>query len=328
MKKRLASSFLIQVFTICCSIFFLFCNYSAAESPKSLSAFGISTTDSSGFFYNSVAPDKGRIRLLNYSLAGGFALSMTWLYTQWYKDYPASSFHFFNDNGEWEQMDKFGHFWNAYNISKPIARCYRWAGVDEKKSVYIGSGVSLLFLTTIEIFDGFSEQWGFSGGDFFMNVGGAFFFSGQELLWKEQKMVLKYSFHETEYSQYNPDLLGETLPEKNLKDYNGMTYWFTVNPRSIFKNSGLPRWFSLALGYGAEGMTGGHENPTEVDGEPIPEFERYRQFYISIDFDLARIKTKSRILSSIFKLVNIIHLPAPAIELSPGRKPVYWALYF
>src|ERR1700757_2226381 len=32
----------------------------------------------------------------------------------WYKDYPRTSFHFFNDNGEWLQMDKCGHATTAY----------------------------------------------------------------------------------------------------------------------------------------------------------------------------------------------------------------------
>jgi hypothetical protein len=72
-------------------------------------------------------------------------------------------------------------------------------------------------------------------------------------------------------------------------------------------------------------MTGGMSNPELPDGTT---FERYRQFYFSIDFDLSRIKTRSRVLNSIFKSINFIHLPAPAIEWSAGRKPVYHLLYF
>ncbi|MBP9795300.1 MAG: hypothetical protein KBD42_04640, partial [Chitinophagales bacterium] len=32
----------------------------------------------------------------------------------WYKDYPHSKFHLFDDEGEWLQHDKFGHFYTAY----------------------------------------------------------------------------------------------------------------------------------------------------------------------------------------------------------------------
>jgi len=94
------------------------------------------------------------------------------------------------------------------------------------------------------------------------------------------------------------------------------------------KSSAFPKWLSLGLGYGAEGMTGGYSNPSEVDGKPIPVFDRYRQYYLAIDFDLARIETRSRFLSGLFKLINIIHLPSPAIEFNEGHQTKFRALYF
>ena len=113
--------------------------------------------DTLKFLQKSSIPNAKRIKTLNYSIAGMYGLSMTWLYSQWYDNYPRSAFHFFNDNSEWQQMDKFGHFWTAYNISKPLMHCYRWGGYDEKKSTLYGAGISFLFLTTIEVFDGFSD---------------------------------------------------------------------------------------------------------------------------------------------------------------------------
>ena len=284
--------------------------------------------DSLKFLEPSSVENKSRTHLLNYSVAGMYGLSMTWLYTQWYRDYPGSSFHFFDDNREWELMDKYGHLWDAYNISKPLMKCYSWSGYDEKKATLFGTGITFLFLTTVETFDGFSEQWGFSGGDMLANAGGLALFAGQQLTWHEQRIVLKYSFNQTKFSQYNPKLLGSKLPENILKDYNGLTYWLTVNPRSFFKTSSFPKWLSIAIGFGAEGMTGGDINPKTVDGKSIPAFERYRQYYLSIDFDLARIETKSRFLNSVFKLINVIHLPAPAIEWGSGRKVIYRGMYF
>ena len=301
---------------------------SFAKQPQFISPDKYLLNDTLNLFQKAPIPNTKRIRILNYSIIGMYGISMTWLYSQWYENYPHSSFHFFNDNSEWEQMDKFGHLWDAYNIAKPLMHCYRWAGYDEKKATLYGAGVAFLFQTTVEIFDGFSSQWGFSSGDMMANTGGVVLFAGQQLSWHEQRMVLKYSFHQTKYSKYNPQLLGSSLPENILKDYNGLTCWLTINPKSFFKSSFFPRWFSLAFGYGAEGMTGGKENPPMVDGNTIPKFERYRQYYLSIDFDLARIQTKYQFLSSVFKLINIIHLPAPAIEWSHGRRPVYRGFYF
>jgi hypothetical protein len=298
-------------------LFFLFLN--------AISVYGQSD---SSFFINAKQPDRKRTHLINYSAAGLYGLGMTWLYSQWYVDYPKSRFHFFNDNSEWEQMDKFAHAFDAYTISKAVTNCYRWAGHNDKKSMLYGTGIAYLFQTTVEVFDGFSSEWGFSGGDVLANTGGAALYVGQEFLWKEQRAVLKFSFHQTKYSKFRENVLGKNLPENILKDYNGQTYWLCINPKSFFKNSNLPPWLSLAIGYGAEGMTGGKENALIVDGEVIPTFDRYRQFYLSIDIDLARIQTKSYFLNSLFRLINIIHLPAPTIELAGGKKPVFKALYF
>jgi len=35
----------------------------------------------------------------------------------WYKKFPHSKFHMFNDNNEWLSMDKMGHATTAYNIA-------------------------------------------------------------------------------------------------------------------------------------------------------------------------------------------------------------------
>lgn len=282
-----------------------------------------------GCLQNAPAPDAKRTKLLLYSTAGLYPVSMYWLYTQWYQNYPQSGFHFFNDNAEWEMMDKFGHTWDAYSIAKPLTKCFRWSGYSNKKSTLISSGISFLYQTTVEVFDGFSDEWGFSTGDVLCNTAGIGLFAAQQLGWEEQRIVLKYSFHQSKYAQYRPNLLGSNLPENILKDYNGLTYWASIHPRSFLpQTQWLPRWLSLGIGFGAEGMTGGKENPKSVDGKIIPDFERYRQYYLSLDIDLSRVKTKSALLNSIFKTINIIHLPSPAIEFSKGRKPRYHAMYF
>jgi hypothetical protein len=286
-------------------------------------------TDSTGLFDVSPVPSKPRLHLIGYTVAAAYPGSMVWLYSQWYRDYPQSSFHFFNDNGEWQQMDKFAHLWDAYSVSKPLMKLFYWSGLTEKKSALYGTGIAYLFQTTIEVFDGFSSEWGFSWGDAMANTIGAGTILSQQLLWDEQRITLKYSFHQTKYAKYRPAVLGSNVIEGILKDYNGLTCWVSINPYSFMnKSSAFPRWLSLGIGFGAEGMTGGYTNPAEVDGKPIPHFDRYRQYYLAVDFDLARIKTRSKFLSGFFKVINIIHLPSPAIEFNEGRSTVFRALYF
>jgi hypothetical protein len=45
--------------------------------------------------------------------------------------------------------------------------------------------------------DGHSAKWGFSKGDMLANIAGCVLFEGQQLLWHEQRISLKYSYHGT-----------------------------------------------------------------------------------------------------------------------------------
>jgi hypothetical protein len=115
------------------------------------------------------------------------------------------------------------------------------------------------FLTAVEVLDGFSSEWGASSGDNCKCFGTALFVS-QELLWKEQRITPKFSFHTTQYAQYRPNVLGSSLAEQMLKDYNGQTYWLSVNLHSFYKGSKSLNGL-IAIGYGANGMlTGNGEN--------------------------------------------------------------------
>lgn len=255
--------------------------------------------------------------------------SMTGLYFLWYADYPQSSFHFFDDSGEWLQVDKVGHATAGYLISNLGYATYRWTGMERKKAIWYGGLLSFAYMTNIEILDGFSSEWGFSVWDFVANTAGCMLFTGQQLLWNEQRFRIKYSFHPTEYPAYRPDLLGENFIQQMLKDYNGQTYWLTGNISSFLpKSSKFPRWINVAVGYGAEGMTGAYNNPGGTGGSPVPDFKRYRQFYLSLDVDLSRIRTKSKTLHTILSIVNILKIPFPAVEFNTKGKVLFHPIYF
>lgn len=252
-----------------------------------------------------------RLKLLSYTLGGGYVVSMSGLYFAWYKDYPQSSFHFHNDNKDWLQMDKVGHSVTAYQVGRYGYDAFRWAGMPEKKAVWIGGSLGFVFLFTVEVFDGFSAEWGASPGDLIANTAGASLFIGQQLLWKEQRISLKFSYHKTSYRQYNPDLLGSNTLESIVKDYNGQTYWLAVNPKSFLpESSKFPSWLDLAIGYNAEGMVGS-ANP--ADFYPVPQFNPRRVWLFSPDINLRKIPTKNKTLKLVLTALSFIKVPLPAI---------------
>lgn len=244
----------------------------------------------------------------------------------WYADYPRSDFHFINDNNEWLQMDKIGHLYSAYHLGRFGAEALNWSGASKKNQLIYGAGIGFAFLTAVEVLDGYSAEWGASSGDIIANATGTVFYVSQELLWKEQRIIPKFSFHTTQYASKSPDKLGKSLNEQILKDYNGQTYWLSVNLYSFAKQTKIPRWLNLAFGYGGEAMLSGN-NKTEIpDLNQNPQ--KFRQIYLSFDIDFAKINTKSHFLKTIFSVFNTIKIPAPTLEYSANKGFKGYLIYF
>jgi hypothetical protein len=286
---------------------------------------------------DSINPEKLRKRSLWVAGAhvGIYAGSLLVLNQAWYADYPRSSFHFFDDNKEWLQVDKVGHAWSAYQISRTSMATWAWAGKNKKQQIWLGGLSGAAFQTVIEILDGFSEEWGWSWGDIAANCVGSGILIGQELGWGEQRITFKWGFHkknykEAELNQRADQQYGKSLQERALKDYNGQTYWLSANLKSFFKQSNLPKWLNIAVGYGADGMFGAFDN-TWTDKQnnfhDRSDIERVRQFYLAPDIDFTRIHTNSKFLKSVFFVLNAFKLPTPALVLSNGKLGVK-AFYF
>jgi hypothetical protein len=278
------------------------------------------------------SPKKNRIYLATAGSVIGYGGSLIALSNAWYKHYPQTNFHFFNDNDDWLQVDKAGHVFSAYTAGKWSMELWRWVGLSRKQRIWVGGLSGTVFTTVIEVLDGFSSGWGFSVGDLGADLAGSGLFIAQELLWDEQKIQVKFSFHRNNYADASLDqradaLFGNRFVERLLKDYNGQTYWASANIRSLFKRSHLPKWLNIAVGYGADGMFGGTENIARDKNGAITfnrsDVPRYRQWYLAPDVDLTRIKTKSKFLKTTFFLLNSLKFPTPSIGFS--KKGVEWS---
>ena len=235
----------------------------------------------------------------------------------WYRHADKQSFRFFNDNAEWKQMDKLGHLYSSFYLSYGISRGLQHYHVPEGKADLIGSLSAFAALLPIEIFDGYSTAYGASVGDLVANASGPLIYLAQKRLWNEVRIQPKYSFHTTRYAAIRPDVLGRGA-EQIIKDYNGQTFWLSAD---IDKFVTFPRWINLAVGYGAEGMIFARDS--QHADLPMP----YRQYYLSIDFDLTAIRTRSKVLRTVFFLASMVKLPAPTLEWSRGSTKFH-PLYF
>jgi hypothetical protein len=262
-----------------------------------------------------------RKRLSAFAVSSSVAYTggMIGLHQVWYKNSARQSFRFFNDADEWKQVDKVGHFFSAFYLGYGTSKALTWSNVDQRKSDLIGATTGFLVLLPVEIFDGYSDAYGASATDLAANAAGSVFFLGQKLRWNEVRIIPKYSFHRTKYAPLRPTLLGNDLPSEIIKDYNGQTQWLSFDMDKFMR---FPKWLNIAAGYGAEEMIFARNYQNKAAG-----FDPYRQYYLSIDFDLTAIRTRSKFVKTLIFLASTIKLPAPAVELS--RKGIaFHALYF
>lgn len=301
------------------------------------SIFGQSESEEEkGFFTPS---DTFNQKRFNYALGisattyTGFSIG---LYHAWYKQYPQSKFHLFNDGGEWNNMDKVGHVYTAYFQGVLCYKGAKWTGLSDDKSILVGAICGSLFQSTIEVMDGFSEEWGFSLYDMGANITGIGIYALQQKYWKEQRISLKVSSFPQKYPEYTVvgsggtsillqdranHLFGTSFAEKYLKDYNAQVIWASANVHSFLPSGNRwPEWLNVAFGVGAGNMFGGYKNEWETDGEQFvvdPNFyPRVQQYYLGFDINLTKIKTNNNFLKGMLSIFDIFKVPSPAIELN------------
>ena len=268
--------------------------------------------------------DKKRLIAVGGFIFGIYSIIFTWLNFAWYRSYNRSNFHWFDDRGEWNQIDKAGHMYGAYFETVWAYELLRWSGVDNKRAAVTAAFIGMGFESSIEIWDGFSTKWGASWSDLAANFAGAMLAMVQYLLWKEQRIMCKFSYNGNEYKYTSPELaeradalFGKSFFEKVLKDYNNITLWISINP-SKFVPAIKPDWGCIAIGYGGENLYGGFENKwIDKDGKHHDRIDlpRYRTLKFSLDADLPRLRPNDPTGRAAFKALNIIKMPFPSYKI-------------
>ena len=283
------------------------------------------STENLSFWDNADTLNKPRLTAVLVSEGVLMAGTYLALGSLWYAEQGLSDFHLYDDSGNWEGLDKVGHAMTAYMIGDIGLNMMLWSGTSHRTAVWAGGTLGFVFLTGVEILDGHSRDWGFSWSDMAANALGAGLLIGQELLWKEQKITMKWSYHATDYPQYNPELLGANGYQSILKDYNGHTYWLSFNMNRLAGWDSWPAWLNVAAGYGADGMISAKYDPMLYESTGVT---RQRQFYLAPDIDLRKIKVKSGFLRTCLHALNYLKFPMPTIEINSQGQARFYPLYF
>jgi hypothetical protein len=222
------------------------------------------------------------------------------------------------DFRRYKQMDKLGHFTDAYFVSDLTSKAYRWSGISGASSVWYGALTGWLWTLQIEFYDAHNLEWGWSWGDIIANTVGSGFFVLQQFNddWFGG-IHPKYSYHESqEWRKHGSMKSGSNL----VQDYSGITFWLTVNPHHYFPdswNETYPAWLAplgLAFGFG-------------VNNVFFDSLQGERELFIGLDIDVRKIPVgnNSGILKFVKSELNFIRLPLPAVRIAPNG--VWYGIY-
>lgn len=272
--------------------------------------------------------NKGRTIGVSTGIGVAWVGSIAGLSQVWYKDIPQTKWHTFDDSREWMQMDKAGHVYTANKISNLTYDLYHWSGWKNNAAAWMGFGVGMGYQLSLECLDATARDWGFSWSDIGANTIGSSLFLTQQLAWKEQRFILKFSYSNSPYAAHRPEILGSTFPERLLKDYNGQTYWMSFTPATFFSNTNFPKWICLSIGYGVDAKLHGEKDVFIGGvGTAIQTFQAQRQLLLSLDIDFSKLPIKKPWLKALVKQFNYLKLPFPTFILTGNQWTGKW-VYF
>ncbi|MBK7101212.1 MAG: DUF2279 domain-containing protein [Flavobacteriales bacterium] len=103
-------------------------------------------------------------------------------------------------------MDKAGHLFECLHARGwGHAAIRSGCGMGEgQESLWVGGSMGWSFLSGVEVLDGTSAAWGFSGWDMVANIAGTGTYIAQHRRWKEQRATLKLSARPTGYAVQRP----------------------------------------------------------------------------------------------------------------------------
>jgi len=253
----------------------------SARSPEALAVAGTAT----GVEQAAVAPSEEtrqadrptaeQLRLKNAAvIGGGILLVGAYGAAKWWQDGFTGDFRtqnegWFGQNTSSGGADKLGHAFSAYVGTRLVAQAFEALGNEPEPARRLAAWSTLGVMIGIEVLDGYSKQYRFSGEDALMNVVGV----GLGYLMERNRELdnlldFRLLYRKSDSSSFDP-----------AGDYSGQTYLLVAKASGIpaLRSNNVLRYFELAVGYG----TRGYQGP--------PGVERERNVYFGVSLNLSEV---------------------------------------
>lgn len=216
------------------------------------------------------------LRLANsLVVGGGIAGVAAYGLAKWWEDGFTGSFGtedegWFGQDTPYGGADKAGHAYAGYFGVRVVSALLQSYDNDRRTAGDLAFWATLGTLTAVEVADGFSKQYKFSGQDALMNVAGTAF-----AWWCERDPAIDDLLDFRLYYRQSAESDGWDA----FGDYAGQRYLLVLKASGVpaLRDKPVLRYLEFAVGYGARG----YDSP--------PEVPRERSVYVGLQLNLAAL---------------------------------------
>ncbi len=247
---------------------------------------------------------------------GGNALLISYMKNAWWSGERAGKFFFRADWDEnFRDQDKWGHAVGGYHLARIGASLLRSACISKPKAVALSAAYAAAFQLQIEIWDGQFEKYGFSYPDLIANTAGTALAVLHEVRPETKAIKPTISYAPSAALRNRDNFPGEMRPSL---DYSGQTYWLSADVNAMLPATAKPYWPSFLR------VSAGHSITDWIDPETGANIRARRKILLTIDFDAEKLPGENRLWKTFKRQLSFIHLPSPAIQISPDFEFIPW----
>ena len=257
---------------------------------------------------------KGRVLIVSSSLAAVLWGSYLYVENSWWSD-KQIPFHF-DDGADLTyalNVDKVGHFMGGLEAADFFSSSMKWAGMNERKSLWYGAAFGSGLQLAIEMKDAYAPHWGFSKWDLALGSAGSFWPVAQYYNDDLKAINFKFSYYKRSNIYWDLDKQRGKEPNKYAwqDDYPNQTYWVTFDVNHFVESCCWPDWLNVAVGFGIDDTQYLNSSNRKTGGN--------NEWYVALDYDVPKMlkKWNSPTGKKVKHWLNYFHFPAPTIRISP-----------
>lgn len=250
------------------------------------------------------------------AFVGANGLLYNYFKRAWWSGEKADHFFFHSDwDQDFRDQDKFGHAFGGYHLARIGDAVLRSTCTSKKKAVIWSAAYAAAFQLQIEIWDGMYKKYGFSYADLLANTTGTALAVLHQTVPRTRAIKPTISYWPSAAERNADNIPGEVRPSL---DYSGQTYWLSADIDALLPPEAKPFWPGILR------VSVGHSITDWIDPQTGANIRAQRKILLTLDLDAEKLPGNGRLWKTVKRQLGYIHLPSPALEITPTTKLKGW----